>query len=382
MGRWLKTGLAVGAGTVVAGTAYVVAITYAPAPKHFVSDELRRQRFELLAPDYERKSRQQEVYLGIRRMRKEMIERHAGGRVLECAAGTGHNVEEYARVAGAYTPKAQRSPTGDDVDVAIPPTVDVTEPIQLPYSGDPKPLTVAEKWLQPAATAEAMSTPEAVAAARAVGHRVRPLPEGTPTSGAGAARAQQRLLSGAVVDTVPPITSVVLCDRSHAMTTALAAKVAARLGYSATAVDDNKEAARAWAQSPPVSAVEGEAKLPFAVGEFSTQELPFADDTFDTVVDVFSLCSYDDPVRACEEMARVCKPSGRVLLLEHGKGTSGRVNWYLDKWAVQHADHWGCWWNRDIRRVLRMSGLEVESREERHFGTTSLVVARPVKRAL
>ena len=49
--------------------------------------------------------------------------------------------------------------------------------------------------------------------------------------------------------------------------------------------------------------------------------------SFDTVVDTFGLCSYEDPVAALREMARVCKRGdqrGRILLIEHGRSSRTR----------------------------------------------------------
>ena len=47
---------------------------------------------------------------------------------------------------------------------------------------------------------------------------------------------------------------------------------------------------------------------------------PFSDDSFDTVIDTFGLeCSYD--VETCyQEIKRVTKKGGKILLLERGLG--------------------------------------------------------------
>jgi SAM-dependent methyltransferase len=117
----------------------------------------------------------------------------------------------------------------------------------------------------------------------------------------------------------------------------------------------------------------------FAVANYAAEQLPFPDNSFDTVVDMFGLCSFDDPVRALRELSRVCKPGGKLLLIEHGKGYTARINNHLDKWAPRHAKNWGCWWNRDIRRVIRLSGLSVEKWESKHFGTSHYIIAKPFK---
>lgn len=43
----------------------------------------------------------------------------------------------------------------------------------------------------------------------------------------------------------------------------------------------------------------------------NADDLQFEDDKFDAVVDTFGLCSMEDPVRALQEMSRVCTPGRR-----------------------------------------------------------------------
>lgn len=98
----------------------------------------------------------------------------------------------------------------------------------------------------------------------------------------------------------------------------------------------------------------------------------------DAVVDTFGLCSYDDPVGALREMARVTKrDGGRVLLIEHGRSDYGWLNNILDHFADAHAERWGCYWNRPIMKLIEDAGLEVVEKSTHHLGTTFVVVAKP-----
>ncbi|GAB4817849.1 hypothetical protein N2152v2_004895 [Parachlorella kessleri] len=103
----------------------------------------------------------------------------------------------------------------------------------------------------------------------------------------------------------------------------------------------------------------------------------FQPHSFDTVVDTFGLCSHEDPVQVLKEMARVCKPGGKIVLLEHGRASWSFVNRILDNGAAQHKGKWGCWWNRDILDIVQKAGLKVDSLSRWHFGTTYVIVAEP-----
>lgn len=58
-------------------------------------------------------------------------------------------------------------------------------------------------------------------------------------------------------------------------------------------------------------------KLKVALRQMDVQHLEFEDNSFDTVVASFAFCSVPDPVRGMIEVKRVCRPGGKVILLEH-----------------------------------------------------------------
>jgi ubiquinone/menaquinone biosynthesis C-methylase UbiE len=51
--------------------------------------------------------------------------------------------------------------------------------------------------------------------------------------------------------------------------------------------------------------------------EMDVQQLAFSNSSFDTVFATFVFCSVPDPVAGLKELKRVCKPNGKLLLLEH-----------------------------------------------------------------
>ncbi len=56
--------------------------------------------------------------------------------------------------------------------------------------------------------------------------------------------------------------------------------------------------------------------------EADVHHLPFPDDTFDTTLATAVFCSVADPIAGLEELRRVTRPGGRILLLEHVRPTN------------------------------------------------------------
>ena len=123
----------------------------------------------------------------------------------------------------------------------------------------------------------------------------------------------------------------------------------------------------------------GEGSVPsavtLAVTDASKMGLPSA--TYDTVVDTFGLCSFEDPDAALQEMRRCCRPDGQILLLEHGVSSWSYLAWWQRHRLNRHVVRWGCYWNRDILDMVERSGLQVHEVERRHLGTTYYIRASP-----
>jgi ubiquinone/menaquinone biosynthesis C-methylase UbiE len=96
------------------------------------------------------------------------------------------------------------------------------------------------------------------------------------------------------------------------------------------------------------------------------EALPFVDNSFDTVLSSLSSCTFPDPVLAFREMSRVCKPEGRILLLEHGRSSVRPFAWFQDVRAESHARQFGCHWNRKPLELAAEAGLRMV-RVRRHF---------------
>ncbi|KAF9310836.1 hypothetical protein BGZ91_006982 [Linnemannia elongata] len=103
--------------------------------------------------------------------------------------------------------------------------------------------------------------------------------------------------------------------------------------------------------------------------------IPYPDQSFDTVVDTFGLCSFEDPVLVLREMKRVLRPGGKLLLLEHGNSHWGFMKDMQAKQLDRHVHKYGCYWNREIGELVQEAGLKVIEQERSQLGTVFYIIA-------
>jgi ubiquinone/menaquinone biosynthesis C-methylase UbiE len=100
----------------------------------------------------------------------------------------------------------------------------------------------------------------------------------------------------------------------------------------------------------------------------SAQELPFEDASFDCVSCTMVLCTVPDPAQALIELARVIKPGGELLFLEHVRSEDpgfARKQDRLEKPWRFIAD--GCHCNRDSLATIESSPFTVKSVKRGHM---------------
>jgi ubiquinone/menaquinone biosynthesis C-methylase UbiE len=67
--------------------------------------------------------------------------------------------------------------------------------------------------------------------------------------------------------------------------------------------------------------------LRIGLAEGDAERLPFADDSFDTVLSTYALCSVPDDAGAISEMRRVLRPGGRLILVDHIRSSVPPLFW-------------------------------------------------------
>ena len=116
---------------------------------------------------------------------------------------------------------------------------------------------------------------------------------------------------------------------------------------------------------------------PAVIVDAGAERLPLADQSIDTVVSTLVLCTVEQPDRALAEIARVLRPGGQLLFIEHVRAESPALAWWQDRlvgpWRRFAC---GCRCNRATLELMRGSGFDVAA------GTSTWRAMPPIVRPL
>ncbi len=116
--------------------------------------------------------------------------------------------------------------------------------------------------------------------------------------------------------------------------------------------------------------------VPIMMVQANAEDLPFAENSFDTVVATLVFCTIPNPEKAMEEIIRVCKPGGKILFFEHIK----MDNDFLAALQEVLTPGWkkicdGCCLNRDTLGLLKENNLQINEMKNYYNGLFIFVEA-------
>ncbi len=123
-----------------------------------------------------------------------------------------------------------------------------------------------------------------------------------------------------------------------------------------------------------------QARVPVNLTQAPVENLPFADESFDSAVVTLVFCSVGDPGRGLSEVRRVLKPGGSLLMVEHVRAR-GAIAATLQTiiTPITKLVAGNCHWNRNTEKTVSEAGFQIEQRRDMGGFMMPVVVLRAVK---
>ena len=112
--------------------------------------------------------------------------------------------------------------------------------------------------------------------------------------------------------------------------------------------------------------------------EMDAQCLAFPDNCFDTVFATFVFCSVPDPVQGLRELRRVCKPEGRLVVLEHVRPANKLLGIFFDVLNPFVVRMMGANINRKTVDNIKTAGWHIQGEQNLSSDVVRLIEARPL----
>ena len=93
------------------------------------------------------------------------------------------------------------------------------------------------------------------------------------------------------------------------------------------------------------------------------EDIPFEDDSFDTVVSTLVLCGVDDQPRSLREIRRVLRPGGTLIFIEHVRSDEPKLARLQNRMNGLNRFMVGCECNRPTLDSIKAEGFEVDRLE-------------------
>ncbi|HEY6567353.1 MAG TPA: class I SAM-dependent methyltransferase [Actinomycetota bacterium] len=101
-------------------------------------------------------------------------------------------------------------------------------------------------------------------------------------------------------------------------------------------------------------------RIPIHRSGLDGQSLPFADDSFDSALSTWTLCTIPDVGAALSEIARVLRPGGQLHFVEHGMAPDADVRrWQRRLEPMQKRIFGGCHLTRPTVTLLENAGFTI-----------------------
>tara|TARA_Y100000996_G_scaffold339848_1_gene276868 strand:- start:1182 stop:1799 length:618 start_codon:yes stop_codon:yes gene_type:complete len=114
-------------------------------------------------------------------------------------------------------------------------------------------------------------------------------------------------------------------------------------------------------------------KIDFIISK--AEEMKFDDNSFDTVLMTYTICTVEDVSASLMEIKRVLKPDGKLLFCEHGLAPEEKVV----EWQNRINKFWpyisgGCNINRDIPQLIEEAGFSIPNMEQMYLPKTPKIL--------
>ena len=120
------------------------------------------------------------------------------------------------------------------------------------------------------------------------------------------------------------------------------------------------------------------AEVPFEVRflDLPGEEIPLENNSVDTVLLTFTLCSIPGAREALEQMRRVLKPGGELVFCEHGEAPDESVR----RWQHRIEPFWkkiagGCHITRPIPQLIEEAGFKITEQDRMYIPGTAKILA-------